>query len=227
MFVAFTGYGRIATLGEEVKRPRQTIPKAVLVTLLMTGTIYLIVALAVLHLLRAQQILEHENSEPLRLLSLAEQRFSSIAIGWISIGAVASMLAVENNLVLGLSRVVLAMGRRGDLPNRLARLGTHTSSPTSALAVVVLAVAATILFSEFKVAWEFSALTVLIYYGITNLCALRLSGCDRMFPVWVPFFGLVSTTMLTVFIEPWLWGVALGLLLLGVLVRFLVQKSRI
>jgi APA family basic amino acid/polyamine antiporter len=227
MFVAFTGYGRIATLGEEVKRPRQTIPKAVLVTLLMTGTIYLIVALAVLHLLRAQQILEHENSEPLRLLSLAEQRFSSFAIGWISIGAVASMLAVENNLVLGLSRVVLAMGRRGDLPNRLARLGTHTSSPTSALAVVVLAVAATILFSEFKVAWEFSALTVLIYYGITNLCALRLSGCDRMFPVWVPFFGLVSTTMLTVFIEPWLWGVALGLLLLGVLVRFLVQKSRI
>lgn len=73
MFVAFTGYGRIATLGEEVKQPRQTNPKAVLTTLLLTGTIYLIVALAVLHLLGSSQTLVDENSEPLRLLSLAEK----------------------------------------------------------------------------------------------------------------------------------------------------------
>lgn len=225
MFVAFTGYGRIATLGEEVKQPRQTIPKAVLSTLLLTGTIYLIVALAVLHLLGSSQTLVDENSEPLRLLSLAEKGLSSFAIGWISIGALAAMLAVENNLILGLSRVVLAMARRGDLPNRFAQLGARTSSPTHALGVVVLAIAATILCSEFKVAWEFSALTVLIYYGMTNLCALRLTGSERMFPVWVPFLGLVLTAFLTVFIDLWLWGVAFGLLLLGVLVRSLVQKS--
>lgn len=42
MFVAFTGYGRIATLGEEVKNPRDTIPKSILITLLISTVLYLI-----------------------------------------------------------------------------------------------------------------------------------------------------------------------------------------
>ena len=36
MFVAYTGYGRIATLGEEAKEPRKTIPKAIIVTMIVT-----------------------------------------------------------------------------------------------------------------------------------------------------------------------------------------------
>ncbi len=44
MFVAFTGYGRIATLGEEVAEPRRTIPRAVIVTLLISMALYLLVA---------------------------------------------------------------------------------------------------------------------------------------------------------------------------------------
>ena len=40
MFVAYTGYGRIATLGEEVKRPRTTIPRAIIATLVVTMVLY-------------------------------------------------------------------------------------------------------------------------------------------------------------------------------------------
>ena len=41
MFVAYTGYGRIATLGEEVREPRRTIPLAIIVTLVLTALLYL------------------------------------------------------------------------------------------------------------------------------------------------------------------------------------------
>ena len=41
MFVAYTGYGRIATLGEEVREPRRTIPLAIIVTLALTTLLYL------------------------------------------------------------------------------------------------------------------------------------------------------------------------------------------
>ena len=41
MFVAFTGYGRIATLGEEVTEPRRTIPRAIIATLVTTTVIYI------------------------------------------------------------------------------------------------------------------------------------------------------------------------------------------
>ena len=45
MFVAYTGYGRIATLGEEVREPRRIIPRAIIVTLVATMTLYGLVAL--------------------------------------------------------------------------------------------------------------------------------------------------------------------------------------
>src|SRR5690606_23661365 len=44
MFVAYTGYGRIATLGEEVRDPQRTIPRAIIVTLLITMVLYVAVA---------------------------------------------------------------------------------------------------------------------------------------------------------------------------------------
>jgi APA family basic amino acid/polyamine antiporter len=44
MFVAYTGYGRIATLGEEVTQPERTIPRAIVATLAVALLLYLGVA---------------------------------------------------------------------------------------------------------------------------------------------------------------------------------------
>lgn len=185
MFVAFTGYGRIATLGEEVQSPRRTIPRAVIVTLILTAGVYLCVALATLRLLS----ISDSTEPPQNLLELASPHVSHLAIVWLTVGALAAMLAVENNLILGLSRVVLAMGRRGDLPARLAKLNQQNTSPTAALMLVVMSIGLVILISDFKIAWEFSALTVLVYYGITNVCAFRLDKSQRLFPPWVSIWG--------------------------------------
>ncbi|MBN8603210.1 MAG: APC family permease [Planctomycetes bacterium] len=222
MFVAFTGYGRIATLGEEVQAPRRTIPRAVIVTLILTAGVYLCVALATLRLLSISDSAE----PPQNLLELASPHVSHLAIVWLTVGALAAMLAVENNLILGLSRVVLAMGRRGDLPARLAQLNQQNTSPTAALILVVMSIGLVILISDFKIAWEFSALTVLVYYGITNVCALRLDKSQRLFPPWVSILGVMLTFGLAVFIQPKVWGVAAVLLLLGWCVRVLFQNTR-
>lgn len=222
MFVAFTGYGRIATLGEEVRDPRRTIPRAVIVTLIFTGAVYLCVALATLRLLS----LTESPTSARNLLELASPHLSRLSIVWLTAGALAAMLAVENNLILGLSRVVLAMGRRGDLPARFAQLNQQNTSPTAALVLVVISIGLVILVSDFKIAWEFSALTVLVYYGITNICALRLDKSQRMFPAWVSILGVMLTFGLALFIQPKVWGVAAVLLLLGWCVRWLFRNSR-
>lgn len=223
MFVAFTGYGRIATLGEEVKQPTRTIPKAVIVTLLLTATIYWFVAVAVLNLLQIS-ISRSNDAEPIQLVSIAQEAFAGWEIGLLTVGALSAMLAVETNLILGLSRVVLAMGRRGDLPLFLSHVNRRTSSPHNALWLVVALVAAIILLADFQVAWEFSALTVLVYYSLTNACALRLPAAARMYPTWIPILGLVLTACLTLFIDFWLWVTASCLLLLGCLVVWLGKR---
>src|SRR5690625_3195224 len=53
MFVAYTGYGRIATLGEEVSEPRKTIPKAIIFTMILIVILYLAVSLTALQVMGA------------------------------------------------------------------------------------------------------------------------------------------------------------------------------
>lgn len=226
MFVAFTGYGRIATLGEEVLEPRKTIPKAVVITLLLTVAIYWIVSIAVLRSIEAMPNQALKQKSDIGLVLLTENMLPANARTWIILGALAAMLAVKNNLLLGLSRVILAMGRRGDLPGGLAKLDPGSSSPQRALGLVVTAVGVTILASDFHTAWQFSAWTILLYYGVTHLCAMRMSPEDRMFSNMVHWFGFVLNIFLTFFIEPRVWGLGIAILFLGWLTRFWCHKYR-
>ena len=116
LFVAYTGYGRIATLGEEVRRPERVIPPAVVVTLLATGLLYTAVAFTTWRL---------DDGEPrLSLAALVDGDISRV----VGAGAVVAMLGVLVNLILGLSRVWLAMARRADAPRALARISPKPES---------------------------------------------------------------------------------------------------
>src|SRR5690606_34060936 len=100
----------------------------------------------------------------------------------LAVGAVTAMAGVLLNLILGLSRVLLAMGRRGDMPGAVARVAPHSGSPTVAVAVIGAVIAALVLvFRDVKTAWQFSAFTVLVYYALTNGCALRLPAEARRY----------------------------------------------
>ena len=108
------------------------------------------------------------------LANLAEE-FSGSMLGKVMLVAAAiAMVSVLLNLVLGLSRVVLAMGRRGDLPKATAHIREASSVPTVATAVVGVLIAGLVCLGDLKLTWTFSAFTVLVYYALTNLCALRL-----------------------------------------------------
>jgi APA family basic amino acid/polyamine antiporter len=114
------------------------------------------------------------------------------------------MLGVLLNLVLGLSRVLLAMGRRGDMP-------TATANLSVAVVVTGVAIAALAAAGSVKTNWSFSAFTVLVYYAITNAAALRLNADDRLYPRWIAWIGLVACLSLAFAVEwqVWLAGVAL------------------
>src|SRR5690606_5328228 len=100
----------------------------------------------------------------------------------VAVGAVTAMLGVLLNLILGLSRVMMAMGRRGDLPGILARVDAKTGTPQPAVLTMGEIVALLALTGNVKTTWSFSAFAVLIYYALTHLAALRLPPESRRFP---------------------------------------------
>lgn len=202
MFVAYTGYGRIATLGEEVREPSKTIPLAIMATLGAAAMLYLGVAWVSVTLLGATNFgaVTSIQGAPLEVVA---DRFVFPQVKYlVGVGAVTAMLGVLINLVLGLSRVVLAMGRRGDLPKIFGKVDNQGRAPTNAVLLVGGAIALLMLLGDMKLTWSFSAFTVLIYYAITNLAALQLSDDERRYPRILAWLGLVSCLFLALCVEP-------------------------
>lgn len=197
LFVAYTGYGRIATLGEEVREPKHVIPRAVIVTLVISAFLYLAIEIG------GRAMAGRQWGESIAL--------GALDIPFVTFGAVTAMLGVLLNLILGLSRVWLAMGRRHDMPAKLAELDDR-SEPRLAILVSAVLVAALTLIGDIALAWSFSAMTVLLYYGITNLAALAL---DRSrITAWL---GLASCVFLSVFVTLGVWLAGAVLMAAGLL----------
>lgn len=206
LFVAYTGYGRIATLGEEVNDPARTIPRAVIVTLAIAAILYMGIEVGG----RAMAGPGWGQGLEMGLLDMP----------FVTIGAVTAMLGVLLNLVLGLSRVWLAMGRRHDMPSSLAKL-SQGAQPTTAVILSGVLVAGVTLVGDISLAWSFSAMTVLLYYGITNLSALMM---DRT--RWTAWAGLASCLFLSFFVPLNIWLIGAGLILLGLIWKTAFARTR-
>lgn len=102
------------------------------------------------------------------------------------------MGGVVLNLLLGVSRVILAMGRRGDLPRVLGGLDKAQKSAPAATWLTLPDHGRYRWVWGIESAWTLSAFTVLIYYGITNVAALNVSKEQRFVPKFVSVLGLIS-----------------------------------
>nr|WP_301293775.1 APC family permease [Nitrobacter winogradskyi] len=224
MFVAYTGYGRIATLGEEVKEPRTSIPHAIIVTLAVTAVLYILVAVTAIGTIGADRFAGSVFERATPLESVARALDVVFLPPLIAIGAVMAMLGVLLNLIIGLSRVVLAMGRQGDAPPVFARLSGDGRAPTGAVILVGIAVGGLALIGSVETTWAFSAFTVLTYYAITNLAALRLPPEDRLYPRWVAIIGLIACLFLAFWVPVTIWAAGLGLILIGLAWKTLTPR---
>jgi len=199
LFVAFTGYGRVATLAEEVRDPARTIPPAITATIVVTSLLYLGIGWVLMRV----PLGETAAATVLEAAALAIGT-PGLALA-VALAALVAMIGVLLNLLLGLSRVLLAMGRRGDAPRMLATM--RGDQPAAAIIAVALGIAGLSLIGDVRVAWTFSAVSVLIYYAVTNLAALRLTPEQRLFPRWVSWSGLAGCLGLAAFVPLayWLW----------------------
>jgi APA family basic amino acid/polyamine antiporter len=223
MFVAYTGYGRIATLGEEVHRPQVTIPRAIVATLVVTMIVYVTVAVIAVAAGGADALAAATEGVAAPLEVVARSFAIDGVDVAVAVAALVAMLGVLLNLILGLSRVLLAMGRRGDMPGGVAKV--VDGSPRVAVATVAVVIGVLVLIGDVRTTWAFSAFTVLVYYALTNLAALRLPAGDRRFPRWTAGAGLVACLGLAFWV-PWpVWLSGIGLLAAGFAVRYAIRRS--
>jgi APA family basic amino acid/polyamine antiporter len=210
LFFAFAGYARIATLGEEVRDPETTIPRAIPRALLLVVALYTVVAVALLAVLGPAGVAR----TGLPLLEAAQQA----GVGWIGavirIAAVLASLGALLGLVAGVSRTTLAMAREGDLPRPLARVEPTHQVPQTAQLVVCAVVILLVVAVDVRTAIGFSSFGVLVYYAIANAAAITQEPEQRRWPRGLHVVGLVGCALLVVTL-PWT-AVVTGLVVFAV-----------
>jgi APA family basic amino acid/polyamine antiporter len=192
LFFAFAGYARITTLGEEVRDPERTIPRAVPLALGLVLALYAVVAVAALAAVGPAGLATAEAP----LAAVVEAGDRSALAPLVRAGAAVAALGVLLSLLAGVGRTVLAMGRTGDLPTGLAAVSVRTRVPYRAQLAVSAVVLAVVLTVDVRGAIGFSSLAVLGYYAITNAAALRLRPEERRLPPAVAAAGLAGCLLL-------------------------------
>jgi APA family basic amino acid/polyamine antiporter len=198
LFFAFAGYARIATLGEEVRDPERTIPRAIPLALGIALVLYTIVAVSVLLVLGPDHLAR--ATAPL-YTAVATGRFEGIS-GIVRVGAVLAALGVFLSLVAGISRTTYAMASHGDLPRWFAAVHPRYHVPHRAELAVGAITVAIVSVGGITGAVSFSAFSVLLYYAIANASAYTLDRHERRWPRWLAVAGLVGCLTLAVNL-PW------------------------
>jgi APA family basic amino acid/polyamine antiporter len=221
LFFAFAGYARIATMGEEVRDPTRTIPRAIIIAFGIAVAVYLLVGVAVLLAAGPERLAR--SAAPLAEALRAAGAAPLLPV--VAVGATLASLGALLALIAGIGRTTLAMARHRDLPGWLAAVHPRYQVPHHAeiaLGVVVCVLAATV---DLRGAIGFSSFGVLIYYAIANASAYTQPAAQRRWPRVLNVCGLVGCLLLVATL-PWQSVVVgLGVFAIGLTGRAIAQRS--
>ncbi|HEX6365528.1 MAG TPA: APC family permease [Agromyces sp.] len=194
MFFAFAGYARIATLGEEVRHPARTIPRAIGLAFLIVVVIYAAVGSAALVTLGPG------------LLAASDAPLADVvaAAGWawaepvVRIAAGVAALGSLLVLIAGIARTGLAMARDDELPRPLASVHPRSQVPHVAEIAAGAAIIALLLVADLRGAIGFSSFGVLLYYFVANSAAVTQPRAERRIPRWLSIAGAIGCLVLVV-----------------------------
>ena len=194
VFVAFAGYARVTVLGEEVRNPARVIPRAVAISFVTVGVLYVLVALTVVNAATRGVAIG-----PAALADIAEAEVGSWLRVAVVIAAVLAAGAVLLSLISGLGRTLFAMADAGDAPRVFAAVGSTTKVPYRAEVAAALGTGILVLAGGLVVALSVSAAMILTYYAISHLAAMRLerpAGVGGALLAATPVAGLAGCALL-------------------------------
>ena len=191
LFFAFAGYARIATLGEEVRDPERTIPRAIPLALFGVLALYGLVGAVAIDFGGVDRL--GASDSPLRdLVGSVDSPLEPT----VQFGAAIASLGVLLNLIPGVSRTTLAMARNRELPGWFAHIDEKRSLPLRAELTVAAVVVTLVLTIDITSSIAVSGVAVLTYYAVTNAAALTLRRDQRRWPRALAVVGLLGCILL-------------------------------
>ena len=234
VFFAFIGFEDMANVAEEVKKPRKTIPRAIMLSVLITTIIYIFVSFASIRIVGWEQLAE--SSAPLAFV--AEQRLGNqghFVLSIIALFATASTILIT--LVAG-ARIFYGMARDGSLPSKLALIHHKTKTPWLAVILIFATAIGFSFIGDIVIVANIVVFAVVVTFAMINLSVILLRytkpDLERPYRVPVnvgkfpilPLFGLGATIYMGFQFELEIVLAGLGILVSGVVFYFIYNRRK-
>lgn len=211
IFFAYSGFGRVAVLGEEVKDARRNVPRSIVIALTVSTAIYLLVGVVAVGLIGAENLGRSKSPLTEAIAVVGNPSLTSI----VSLGGLLATASVLLTSILGVSRMTFAMARKGDLPQTLGKLHPRYDTPYYSILISGSIMTLLAVSVDLKGVVAVSNFTSLFYYALANVSALRLRVDARLYPKAVPAAGLVTCLALLAFVQPSAFVVGAACLVIG------------
>jgi basic amino acid/polyamine antiporter, APA family len=226
IFFAYGGFARVAVVAEEIKDAKRVVPRAIILSLLISTLFYIAVGLVAVGLVGAESLAG--SGHP--LAAAMEVAGNQTAVLLISIGGIISTASVLLTSILGVSRLGFAMSRRGDFPSSLSKLNPRFGTPSVSVIASGAIMTGLALFVDLGNVVAISTFAMLFYYGVGNFAAIRLPKEERRYPAYIPILGTISCFVFLVFAlflapQAWVAGLA-GLGVGGAYFLVITSKKR-
>ena len=233
IFFAFIGFEDMANVAEEVRNPRKIIPRAIILSVMISGIIYVLVSLAVVRVINWQDL--SLSSAPLAdvvkrgLGTQGHIIFSGIAL-----------FAITNTVLITLiagARMIYGMGREKSLPNILAKVHSKTKTPWVAIIVIMIVAIGFSFIGDIVIVANITVFAVVITFAVVNLVVIVLRytqpNIERKFKIPIsigrfpvlPMFGLGISVYMAIQFEIEVILVGLGIIAVGALFYVVFNKK--
>lgn len=235
IFFAFIGFEDMANVAEEVRNPKKVIPRAIILSVIISGIIYVLVSLAVVRVINWEDL----SLSAAPLADVAKRGLGTQ--GHIIFSGIA-LFAITNTVLITLvagSRIIYGMAREKSFPDILAKVHSKTKTPWIAIIVIMLIAIGFSFIGDIVIVANITVFAVVITFAVVNLVVIVLRytepNIERKFKVPInigkfpilPVFGLGISIYMAFQFQIQVVLVGLMIIVIGTVFYLLYEKSKI
>ncbi|WP_426998547.1 amino acid permease [Pseudarthrobacter sp. N5] len=189
VFFSFIGFDAASTAGEEARNPKRDLPRAIMLSMLIVTTIYVLVSVAAIG---ARPWGWFEGTEAALVQILNETTHQPWIALAFSIGAVLAIASIVLTVLYGQTRILLSMSRDGLVPKIFGRVSRRTGTPVAGTLIVGTVVALTAGLVPLGALADATSIGTLFAFALVNVAViyLRRNRPDMKRSFRVPLYPL-------------------------------------
>lgn len=235
IFFAFIGFEDIANVAEEVKKPEKTIPKGIILSIAITGAIYILVSITAIRVVNWSEL--GQSAAPLAEIAKRTLGFEGgFTLSMIALFATASTVLIT--LVAG-SRILYGMAKNYSIPTILSKIHSKTKTPWIAIIGILIVSIAFAFVGDIVIVANITVFAVVITFAMVNLSVIllrysepelkrpfKVPGNVGKFPI-LPLFGLLTTVYMAIQFDLEIILIGLSIMGIGAIFYLFYNKKRI